>query len=557
MSGQDKRDAFQLQPLLYPALPLDSSINPASPAALNRGLRCAEPFGHHLYLGSSDGQVYCFIQPPNEGHSSASSSSDLQHVGTRSISSKPIEKIIILSKLAIAAVLSEATLTFHELPAFLPIPAQVLPHTKGVASVVLDDEEVNDSWSEGRGLDAEGLVNLCVVRRKMIMLVKLGVDTWRVIKEIPLPGGATVARRSGPSLCISTTTEYSMVDLNSATISGIGLPITQTGEAPSASNRPSIISIFRERGKCDFVITSHSQASTLGVFVSQVGEPTANLLEWPSHPRALALDYPYLHALLRNDSIEIHNVTTMEKVQTLHLPQLLEPRTLSLATSSLTMTEGGGHSQMSLINVCLRKSGERSRIASSEPSWREKRLQERRTKSRILLIGKNAVQCLCSSRVLDKAKKALEKGDYVRVQRIANQAWEERVDAVEDSEESVEFEYINQMIAVHCLRLLRFEEARKYIARSGMDLRIVLHLFPSLFAEVSNEEPGVEIFANVEHGLAALGNLERLRECARHPDEEDECTEPFYQQLLRTCSSTIHHPWTCLPMSSYKTSSRS
>lgn len=510
---QERRDVFHLQPLLYPALP-DGSLG--SLASHNRTLRCAEPYGSNLYLGASDGQVYCFLQPPQDPiNGSSSSSNELRHVGTRSISSKPIDKILILSRLGIAAVLSEATLTFHELPSFLPIPPQVLPHSKGVASIVLDDEEVNESWTGGKGggLDAEGLCNLCIIRRKTITLVKMGVDTWRVIKEIPLPSGATVARRSGSSLCISTTTEYNIVDLDAATMSSIGLPITQTGEPPSAANRPSILSIsLGKSGQCEFLITSHSQDSTLGVFVSQEGDPTAKLLEWPSHPRALALEYPYLHALLRNDSIEIHNVNTMEKVQVLHLPQLLEPRLLSLATSTLELVETSPV-QMKQIHVALEKGSKRRQISGRTKSWKEAILSEKRTRSRALLIGRNTVQCLCTSRFLDPAKRAMERGDYDRVKAIINQAWEQQIDSRGKTEESVELEYMNQMIAIYCLRMLRFEEAAMYFIRGKLDPRIILHLFPTLSAGWDDTEQVVELFSDVDEGLDDLGDLEMFREC--------------------------------------------
>jgi hypothetical protein len=515
MSREKRRETFDLQPLLYPALPVDSSINPASPAALNRSLRCAEPYKSNLYLGASDGQIYCFVQPPDDevnGSSSSSSSStssnELRHVGTRSISSKAIDKILVLSKLGIAAVLSEATLTFHELPSFLPIPPQVLPHSKGVASIVLDDEEVNQSWTADGGLDAEGLCNLCVIRRKTITLVKVGIDTWRVIKEIPLPKGATVARRSGNSLCIATTTEYNMVDLEAATMSNIGLPITQTGDTPSAANRPSILSIAsRKPGVCEFLITSHSQSSTLGVFVSQEGDPTAKLLEWPSHPRALALEYPFLHALLRNDTIEVHNVLTMEKIQTLHLPPLLEPRLLSLATSRLELAESR-KAQMSLLTVRLEKGGKRRRANGTTTSWKQTVLEKRKTRSRVLLIGKNAVQCLCTTRFLDTAKKAIERGDYERARSLVDQAWEQRNPDSDKADETAEFEYLNQMIAVHCLRMLQFEEAHTYLIRGRLDPQIVLHLFPTMFAGLSDAEPVVEMFADVDQGLSELGDLD-------------------------------------------------
>lgn len=527
---------FHLQPLLYPALPVDS-LN----SVLNRTLRCAEPYGSNLYLGASDGQVYCFLQPPQDlVNGSSSSSNELRHVGTRSISLKPIDKILILSRLGIAAVLSEATLTFHELPSFLPIPPQVLPHSKGVASIVLDDEQVNESWTGRGGLDTEGLCNLCIIRRKTITLVKMGVDTWRVIKEIPLPSGATVARRSGSSLCISTTTEYNIVDLDAATMSSIGLPITQTGEPPSAANRPSILSITSGKpGQCEFLITSHSQDSTLGVFVSQEGDPTAKLLEWPSHPRALALEYPYLHALLRNDSIEVHNVVTLERVQVLHLPQLLEPRLLSLATSTLELVETSTV-QMNLIHVSLEKGSKRRRLTDRPKSWKEAKLGEKRTKSKALLIGKNTVQCLCTSRFLDSAKSAMERGDYNRVKEIINQAWEQQIDSRGGkTEESVELEYMNQMIAIHCMKMLQFEEAAMYFIRGKLDPRVSLHLFPTLSAGWNDAEQEVEIFSDVDEGLSELGDLEIYRECTSF-DLFSPFRSTIFVQLLTTWRSTIH-----------------
>lgn len=82
---------------------------------------------------------------------------------------------MILAPLSIAAVLSESTLSFYELPDLQPVHPQVLPHTKGVASVVVDD-------AEGQEADGEGLVSLCIIKRKQIILVKVGSDTWRVIK---------------------------------------------------------------------------------------------------------------------------------------------------------------------------------------------------------------------------------------------------------------------------------------------------------------------------------------------------------------------------------------
>lgn len=75
---------------------------------------------------------------------------------------------------------AESTLSFHSLPSLQPIPPQTLPHFKGVSTVVLDDAEV----AEG-GADGEGLVSLCVVKRKQILLVKVAQSRWGVIKVSP------------------------------------------------------------------------------------------------------------------------------------------------------------------------------------------------------------------------------------------------------------------------------------------------------------------------------------------------------------------------------------
>lgn len=503
---RSRPDVCELRPLLYPALPIDASINPTSPAALARSLRCAEPFESNLYLGSTDGNVFCFAQP-SLNVAGPSRYQDLQHVGTRNISSKPIERIVIISALEIAAVLSESTVTFHELPSFLPIPQQVLPHVKGVAALALDDEQTN-----GNQIDSEGLVNMCIIRRKMIMLVKMSKDTWRIMKEIPLPGGATNAKRFGDWLCISTTSEYNIVNLQQATLSPVGLPISQTSESPSASNRPSIVSIPDNKGKgCEFLITSHSEDLTLGVFIGQNGEPTARLIEWPSHPRALALEYPYLHALLRNDTIEVHNLVSMQKEQTIHLPPLLEPRTLSNASSQLAMREASADLGMAITKVALDDGGERRREVTDGATWQDSVIAERRSNSRVLMIGKNVIQGIFNTRTLDSAIKAIQRGDILRAERLAKDAWEQRAAYEPRSLERLELLYVNQMLATACLRLLRFEDAAKFIERGELDPKLVMSLFPSIYDQAGKgilKKKQVDLFADVADELDQIGNLD-------------------------------------------------
>ena len=60
-----------------------------------------------------------------------------------------------------------------------------------------------------------------------------------------------------------------------------------------------------------FLITSHSDHGTLGVFLRADGEPTARLVEWPSHPRAVVASPLHLVALLRNNTIHLHDLVTV------------------------------------------------------------------------------------------------------------------------------------------------------------------------------------------------------------------------------------------------------
>ena len=153
------------------------------------------------------------------------------------------------------------------------------------------------------------------------------------LQEIPLPQGATLARRIGRSLCIADQTNYNLVDLEGASLFPI-LPLSQSNEPTSFVVKPSITVI----GMNEFLILSWTGTSTLGVFISGDGDPVRGTLQWPSHPRSICqfrvvnvfrayslicfigLDYPYVISLLPNNTIEIHSVETQEIVQVIGAP---------------------------------------------------------------------------------------------------------------------------------------------------------------------------------------------------------------------------------------------
>lgn len=183
---------------------------------------------------------------------------------------------------------------------------------------------------------------------------------------------------------------------------------------------------------CEFLITSHSPEQTLGVFVQADGEPAAKLVEWDSHPRAVAIEYPYLVSLLRNDDIQIFSLETMQRVQTIILPNLLEPRLLSSAHSTLQLESSRCRLQDLDVpaDLYLRHSPDsdqdRGRALSEtlsacarHPAWRSAILETRPRTSSVLMTCKNAVQGLTEKIALSEALSLIRREAWPVLEQFA------------------------------------------------------------------------------------------------------------------------------------------
>lgn len=109
------------------------------------------------------------------------------------------------------------------------------------------------------------------------------------------------------------------------------MPLSQAFDAGPFAGPPGICVTGDDPP--EFLILSWTGASTLGVFISGAGDPVRGTLEWPAHPRAVVLDYPYVAALLPNRTVEIHSIESQGIVQVLPAPKDdAEPR-LALAAA--------------------------------------------------------------------------------------------------------------------------------------------------------------------------------------------------------------------------------
>lgn len=101
------------------------------------------------------------------------------------------------------------------------------------------------------------------------------------LQEIPLPSGATLARRSGRALCVADKENYNMIDLEYSSFIAMS-PLSQAPDS-SVIVKPSITVI----NESEFLIASWTGASTIGIFVNGDGDPVRGTLEWPAHPQAI------------------------------------------------------------------------------------------------------------------------------------------------------------------------------------------------------------------------------------------------------------------------------
>ncbi|KAF8813154.1 hypothetical protein BYT27DRAFT_7271330 [Phlegmacium glaucopus] len=291
------------------------------------GVLCAQAFGSEIYVGCSNGELIRFAlqaDDPNKLESYTILSRQ------KLPGDKPIDEIVIIPSLSRALVQSDHQIHFYAVPSLDPFPITPI---RNVVTFAVDDQHLRrppPSLSpHGARLLVEP-VDFCVIKRAGLAMYSLK-DRLSYLKEIPLPEGATLARRTGRSLCIADQTNYNLVDLEAASLFPI-LPLSQAYDEPFVV-KPSITVI----GPNEFLILSWTGTSTLGLFVTADGDPVRGTLQWPSHPRAICLDYPYITSLLPNNTIEIHSVETQAIVQVIGAPPL-SPATSPKTTSPVRRT---------------------------------------------------------------------------------------------------------------------------------------------------------------------------------------------------------------------------
>ncbi|TBU25432.1 hypothetical protein BD311DRAFT_764523 [Dichomitus squalens] len=295
---------YQLQPLLSDVV---ESLSPGHTVHI----RCAQAIGSEIYVGCDNGELLRFAL-----QASSSEAPDSYTLLSRQSlpNEKPIDQIVLAPSISRALILSDRQIHFYTLPALDVISPNQIKPIRNVVTFAVDEQHLKrpPQFMNDIPVPVEP-IEFCVVKRSAISLYSLRERLF-FQKEIPLPSGGFLARRTGKYLCIADKEYYNVIDLVQASMVPL-LPISQAPDTTVAVK--PLITVITEN---EFLLLSWTGASTIGVFITGDGDPVRGTIEWPSHPEAISLDYPYLTTLMPNDTIEIHSIETQGIVQVIPAP---------------------------------------------------------------------------------------------------------------------------------------------------------------------------------------------------------------------------------------------
>lgn len=253
-----------------------------------------------------------------------------------------------------------------------------------------------------------------------------------------------LGRMRAGRLCIASTHGYALVQLDQAKLDWL-IPISQDAPDPSAPagsepspksyQRPTVLCV----GKNEFLVASHTGDSAIGIFLEDSGAPSQRgTIEWSSNPRSVVVDYPYVVALLRNNSIEVHSLHTQEIVQVLRVEEGLDARTLSAVIGGnggntgfggLKIGAAAGEAKIRQIpfrffepsSVSLDEPRMRSLASSNSISSAKSSRGEEATTTRTVVICRNALLCLTPLTLVAQAEAFMVSNRVVDAVNLARQ----------------------------------------------------------------------------------------------------------------------------------------
>ncbi|KAG9103951.1 hypothetical protein FRC06_006736 [Ceratobasidium sp. 370] len=527
---------------------------PARPPPVQVLVRCVQALGRDLYVGNSDGTLLRYSLREDGTREEGNS----YHVTARQVlaSRKPIEQIAAIPCVAKLLVFSAGTIHFYTLPTLEPIPQALIQSMTRTLAFAVDEQAMRLPLHQGPFDAKVEPVGFCVFTRNQMRLFTLRERLFHM-KDVPLARPPTLARRWGQVVCATDAENYNVLALEQFFL----LPVMPLPSLSTPGTWPRIIS----SGDGGFVVLQASGDGGIAVFLTPTGDPNGALIEMPSFPIDIAIDPPYIIAVLPNNTIEIHNYTLQPPaiVQIIPRPEGFTPHSLVVGVGAGYLVPAGerdtklGITRVPLLlhpssNSQPQKQEETALDVESgsgltpppTPTPAKDKTPTTYARARTLLVANNAIQSLVPATLLSQAESLLGASRTKDVLRLLEGVRKKGGDEDQD----MQVRYIYTKIAYAQLGQTEFEEAGNNFFRAETDARALIRLFPDLcgsLPEYSRQDETMPVFRGLESVVRSVGSIEEIvrsnvvRNYSPHLGENEKPLPELHAQLMNSARDML------------------
>ncbi|CAG8439841.1 14430_t:CDS:10 [Funneliformis mosseae] len=259
---------------------------------------------------------------------------------------------------------------------------------------------------------------------------------------------------------------------------------------------------------------------TFGQFVSSTGEAIRGIIQWEGLPRAISVEFPYVVALLRNNTIEIHDITELKLVQR----EVLSSKSKTISTgpgikvqvaglidklkleSGYLLNEDNSSSQLDNntssdvdgLQILTGSSSNQSNFLATIPT-------------RLIIAGSESVVALTATPLIVQADSMLDSSARIdEAVELARQAMKTSTpDNVHSEIMRHESNYILQKSGFLYLGETLFEMAFPLFEEGGIDPRLLIQLFGNL-REIICYDNNFTVYSGVKTIIKRLGAIDDI-----------------------------------------------
>ncbi|KAI9340831.1 CNH domain-containing protein [Obelidium mucronatum] len=448
-------------------------------------IECVEFYDDVLIIGTSDGQILSFKIEYDAKSGNLRCVESLKKM--ISTGRKPIESLIAIIAESKLLVLSEASLMFHSLRSLSPISSSVSQNFKALTAACAD-----------RILEPP--FNFCVAKRRSLHLYYITENQLGITKEIPLPDGATLLKKIGRTILAADTETYKLISERSGAVTPL-FPYDRTLMKP----------IICPIGKSEFLLAfTTAQMIGLGMFVNSNGDAVRGTLQWSAVPKSIVFQFPYIIALLKNNTLEVHNLFTQELISTMEIPsQYSDPRTLHETLFPMT------------LNPLVTEDDSAASVSTAAAAST--------TVLKVLIVCRDCVLGLKVKSIDGQISDLLESRQVTKAIQLAEYAvqWGE----TENTKKQV-FDRIYERAGIAYFKELAFDESLKCFQKGEVDPSVLISLFGGVVSQDKNQGR-IRTLVPWTDDVEQMSVLEAIRKKNPSVEDESQISELLKDALLK------------------------